>query len=218
MKKGSIMLLGYGLSYIILSVLLAFDAIDLSDYAIIYLTLASFIFALSEFLSKGFLIFIMSIFQKSFNYFAYRGRVIIDKKVANEKNSLKVVSRANKQASLMLSLSDQSIYLWRKAKGRLDSNNSLLSHILYIAGTFSLVLMAVQFDISNSLPIRNFEQTITLATLGIMLTNIFFESESTSFAEKGQAQTEKILEYGNNVRKKIVRMNEALEMDTEKQQ
>ena len=53
MKKSSIILLGYGLGYVIISILVAIDFISLSSQDILPLSIASLIFSLAEFWNVG---------------------------------------------------------------------------------------------------------------------------------------------------------------------
>ena len=75
MKKSSIILLGYGLGYVIISILVAIDFISLSSQDILPLSIASLIFSLAEFWNVGVRLIILSLRQLafSFSFFRYDG-------------------------------------------------------------------------------------------------------------------------------------------------
>ena len=68
MKKSSMILLGYGLGYIIISILVATNFISLSSKDILPLSVASLIFSLAEFWNVGVRLIILSIRQLAFRY------------------------------------------------------------------------------------------------------------------------------------------------------
>ena len=70
MKKSSMILLGYGLGYIIISILVATNFISLSSKDILPLSVASLIFSLAEFWNVGVRLIILSIRQLAFRFFA----------------------------------------------------------------------------------------------------------------------------------------------------
>ena len=70
MKKSSIILLGYGLGYVIISILVAIDFISLSSQDILPLSIASLIFSLAEFWNVGVRLIILSLRQLAFRFFA----------------------------------------------------------------------------------------------------------------------------------------------------
>lgn len=70
MKKSSLILLGYGLGYIIISFLTAFKYVSLTSKDLLPLSIASLLFALAEFCDSGGKLFILTIQQIFFRIFA----------------------------------------------------------------------------------------------------------------------------------------------------
>ena len=182
MKKSSIILLGYGLGYVIISILVAIDFISLSSQDILPLSIASLIFSLAEFWNVGVRLIILSLRQLAFRFFAMMAFTRFKKfKTYVEKAYLKKSQKNNLRFNFEL------YFYWynkcianhfsRTLRRQLENlhKTSSISLMLNVAAPVALVVLFAIMPHSIA---------VSLVPLGLMFINVFFESEFATINEE----------------------------------
>ena len=211
MRKSSIILLGYGLGYIIISFLVAFKYISLSTKDILPLSIASLIFALAEFWDSGLKLLILSVRQLAFRFFAMMAFARFRKfKIYVEKKYLKKPKKSNVRFNF-----EMYFYWYNKCIANHFSrtirrqyiklqNTSVIALLLNIAAPISLVVLLTIMPHNLVQTSEAFNNAISLMPLGLMFINVFFESEfaamSENFFEKVDVETNRLKEESDDFR------------------
>ena len=191
MKKSSIILLGYGLGYVIISILVAIDFISLSSQDILPLSIASLIFSLAEFWNVGVRLIILSLRQLAFRFFAMMAFTRFKKfKTYVEKACLKKSQKNNLRFNFELYFYwyNKCIanYFSRTLRRQLENlhKTSSISLMLNVAAPVALVVLFAIMPHSIIQTSEPFNNAVSLVPLGLMFINVFFESEFATINEE----------------------------------
>lgn len=201
MKKSSLILLGYGLGYITISFLTAFNCVSLTSKDLLPLSIASLMFALAEFCNSGGKLLILTIYQILFLAFAaisyrrfIRFKKYIDKKYCKKQNKFLFNIYLYYYGVAKFVANFFSLKIENRYK-KLQST-CVLTQLLYILATSALVILLTVIPQDTIKTSDSFNNAIALLPLGLMFINVFFDSEfcniSTSFFQKLHAECERL--------------------------
>lgn len=212
MKKSSMILLGYGLGYIIISILVATNFISLSSKDILPLSVASLTFSLAEFWNVGVRLIILSIRQLAFRFFAMMAFTRFKKfKTYVEKAYLKKSQKNNMRFNFELyfywynkCIANHFSQALRRKFENLQKTSSISLMLNVAAPTALVVLLAIMpYNIIQTS--ESFNSAISLVPLGLMFINVFFESEfatiNEEFLDKVDFETKRLKDETDDFKK-----------------
>lgn len=189
MKKSSVMLLGYGLGYIVISCLIGLGCIPFDSKDLVPLSIASLLFSLAEFLNFGGRLILLTIRQLCFRFFAsmaYRRflkfKKYVEKKYVNKPNNVLF----NIKMYYYWSAKCVANYFSGRIQKQYEGQNKvcLLTFVLYILAPVALVCLMILSTNGLLQTTEAFNNAITIFPLGFMFVNVFFESEYTHIMKK----------------------------------
>ncbi len=189
MKKSSVMLLGYGLGYIVISCLIGLGCISFNSKDLVPLSIASLLFSLAEFFNFGGRLILLTIRQLYFRLFAgmsykrfLKFKKYVENKYVNKPNNMLF----NINMYYYWSAKCVANYFSEKIQKQYEKQNKtcLLTLMLYVLAPVALVCLMV-FSTNGLLQTTEaFNNAITIFPLGFMFINVFFESEYIYIMEK----------------------------------
>ena len=195
MIRGNFILFGYGISYIVITVLSLLEVLSISQIALLSLSIASFLFALADFFNIGGRL-IVELFRRIYVYLLikFNRKLIADlKKITDDiPTNIKKYNRKMPLAKRTINKANRIHSKIMKSHEKEERRrDTLISILLYIMATIALIIsFASSLDLY--LPDR-FQEAFALLPMGILFINMFFESSRYDFTVLFTGSADRIL-------------------------